>query len=232
MENEDNMCMARATGVSWAKLKRCTCEEWKEVVKNRQGKSNVQLVLENQKVPINYYRDLTRKNLKQQQQLAVASCQLAGIPMERPGSLNDVEAFEQLLGVRVMVVSARLGNKFITAPSSDDRPCIYIYLVDDEHFHAITSIRGFFSARYFCDKCLKHYNNKERHECEIKCIVCKRNLCFDEEPVKCEYCNMTCRSTECYDEHRKVPIHTKGEKKGQPSGPFKMREVVEVPHML
>ena len=30
---------------------------------------------------------------------------------------------------------------------------------------------------------------------------------------------MTCRSTECYEEIRKVPIHTKGEKKGQPRGP-------------
>ena len=218
IENEDNMCMASATGVSWAKLKRCTCEEWKEVVKNRQGKSNLDLILENQKVTKTYYDDLCKKNLKQQKQLAVAFCQYASVNTDRPSSLNDVEAFKELLGVRVMVVSARLGNKFITVPSSDDGPCIYIYLVDDEPFHAITSITGFFSARYFCDKCLKHYNNKERHECEIKCIVCKRNLCFDEEPVKCDDCNMTCRSTECYDEHRKVPMHTKGEKKGQPCG--------------
>jgi hypothetical protein len=47
-----------------------------------------------------------------------------------------------------MVVSARLGNKFITSPSKDKRPCIYLYLVDDDHFHAITNITGFFSAIY------------------------------------------------------------------------------------
>ena len=220
IENDDQLCMARAIRVSWAKLKRCTPEEWKEVTKNRHGKSNLDLILEQQKVPLTYYNDLVNKKRKQQQQqLSEALCQYAGVNTDRPASLNDVEAFEELLGVRVMVVSARLGNKFITAPSSDDRPCIYNYLVDDEHFHAITSITRFYSAMYFCDKCLRHYNNKERHECEIKCIVCKRNLCYDEEPVKCDDCNMTCRSTECYDEHRKVPLHTKGEKKGQPSGP-------------
>jgi hypothetical protein len=28
IENDDQMCMARAIGVSWAKLNRCTPEEW------------------------------------------------------------------------------------------------------------------------------------------------------------------------------------------------------------
>ena len=84
--------------------------------------------------------------------------------MDRPASLNDIEAFEKVLGVRVMVVSARLGNKFITSPSMDERPCIYVYLVDDDHYHAITSITGFFSSVYFCQKCLKHYDHKEDHQ--------------------------------------------------------------------
>ena len=72
--------------------------------------------------------------------------------MGRPASLNDIEAFEKVLGVRVMVVNARLGNKFITSPSTDARPCIYVYLVDDDHYHVITSITGFFSCNYFCQK--------------------------------------------------------------------------------
>ena len=39
-----------------------------------------------------------------------------------------------------------------------------VYLVDDDHFHTITGITGFFSTIYFCERCLKHYNNKEMHE--------------------------------------------------------------------
>ncbi len=100
--------------------------------------------------------------------------------MDRPASLNDVVAFERVLDVRVMVVNARLNNKFVTNPSEDERPCIYIYLLDDDHFHAISSITGFFSAAYFCETCLKHYDHRERHECESYCIVCKTDKCFKQ----------------------------------------------------
>ncbi|MET0103906.1 MAG: DNA polymerase, partial [Sedimenticola sp.] len=220
IENDDNLCMARAIGVCWAKLKRCTPEEWKEVTKQRQGKSNLQLVLEHQKVPLTYYNDIVNKNLKQQGQLAATLCRMAGVPMDRAASLQDIEAFEELLGVRVMVVSAKLGKKFITNPSTDERSCIYVYLVDDDHFHAITSITGFFSAGYFCDKCLYHYNNKERHDCDTSCMVCKRGKCpKTDQPQTCQDCNMDCRSQECFDKHKEVPLHKKGKKKGQPRGP-------------
>ena len=220
IENEDKMCMARAIGVSWAKLKRCTKEEWEEVTKNRQGKSNLELILEYQIAPLSYYNNLVNKKKKHQGQLARALCKMAGVPIDRTASLNDVEAFEEILGVRVMVISARLGNKFITSPSSDERPCIYVYLVDDDHFHAITNITGFFSDSYFCEKCLKHYSNREYHQCAEKCIVCKRDHCpKTNQTLRCTDCNMDCRSDDCYKQHKKVPLHKNGRRKGQPSGP-------------
>ena len=129
IENPDNICMVRAIGVSWAKLMRCTPKEWAEITKSRGNKSNMQLSLEHPKVSKTYYNVLTSKKLKQQGQLAEALCQLAGVSTDRPVSLNDIEAFEEVLGGRVMVVSARLGNMFITSPSNDERPCFYLYLV-------------------------------------------------------------------------------------------------------
>ena len=33
--NDDQLCMARAIGVSWAKLKRCTKEEWTKITKKK-----------------------------------------------------------------------------------------------------------------------------------------------------------------------------------------------------
>ena len=124
--------------------------EWDH--QNRQEKSNLQLILENQKMPESYCKKLCTIQRDVQQKLAEAISHLAGIPVDRPESLNDVEAFERALEVRMMVVSARLGNKVITSPSTDERPCIYMYLVDHDHFHAITSITRFFSAIYFCSK--------------------------------------------------------------------------------
>jgi hypothetical protein len=107
IENDHQMFMARAIRVSWAKLNSCTPEEWKEIAKKRQKKSNVQLILETQQVPESYYKHLRNKQRDEQRQLAVAISQLAEVPLDRPASLNDVDAFEEVLGVRVMVVSAR-----------------------------------------------------------------------------------------------------------------------------
>lgn len=115
--------MATAIVVSWAKLKICTPEEWKAM--GRQKRSNSELVLEHLKVPKSM--NLRKKKQDEQRQLAVAISQLAGVPLDRPESLNDVVKFEKVLGVRVMVVSARVGIKFITSPSTDERPCIYVY---------------------------------------------------------------------------------------------------------
>ena len=220
IDNNDQLCMARAIGVGWAKLNLCTKEEWNDLTQYQKSKSNSELTLEHRKVPESHYINLRNKKSKEQKDLAVAISRLAGVPLDRPASLNDIEAFEEVLNTRVMVVSARLGNKFITSPSTDERPCIYIYLVDDCHFHTISNITGFFSSRYFCPTCLKHYDHKERHECEVTCIVCKTTNCpKTESPVTCDQCHMTCRSTKCYQEHKKVPLHEKGAKKGQVRGP-------------
>ena len=54
----------------------------------------------------------------------------------------------------------------------------------------------------------------------MTCIVCKTTNCSKtESPVTCDQCHMTCRSMKCYQEHKKVPLHEKGAKKGQVRGP-------------
>ena len=195
IENNDQLCMARAIGVCWAKLHQCTREEWNVLTQYQKSKSNLELVLEHRKVPESYYKNLRNKSRREQKDLAVAIPRLAGVPLERSASLNDVEAFEEALNIRVMVVNARLGNKFITSPCTDERPSIYLYLVDDSHFHTISSVTGLFSSKFFCEKCLKHYDQRERHVCETSCIVCKTSNCpKTESPVTCDQCHMTCRS--------------------------------------
>ena len=202
IDNDDQLCMARAIGVGWAKLNQCTKEDWDDLTRSQKFKTNLELVLEHRKVPESYYRHVRTKTRKEQKNLAVALSRLAGVPLDRPASLNDVEAFEEALDIRVMVVSARLGNKFITSPSNDQQLCIYLYLVDDCHYHTISSVTGFFSAGYFCSSCLQHYINKDRHECEVTCIVCKTTDCpKTEAPVTCQKCHMTCRSQKCYQRH-------------------------------
>ncbi len=61
IENEDQLCMARAIGVSWAKLNRCTPEAWKEMPKTDKRKVIIQLSLENNQVPESYFKNLRKK---------------------------------------------------------------------------------------------------------------------------------------------------------------------------
>ena len=188
IDNDDQLCMSRAIGVGWAKLNPCSKEEWEDLTRYQVSKSQLELVLEHRKVLESFYMHLRNKARKEQKNLAVALSQLARVPLDRPASLNNVEAFEEALDIRVMVVSARLGNKFITRPSTNQRLCVYLYLVNDCHYHTISSVTGLFSSRYFCSSCLKHYNNKERHEFEVTCIVCKTTDCpKTEEPMIARY---------------------------------------------
>lgn len=218
IENDDQLCMARAIAVTWAKSNLCTKEEWDTITATRGSKSNLELILEHRRVPESHYKHLCEKSRKTQKDLAVAFCRLAGVPLDRPSSLGDLPAFEDALGVRILVVSARLGNKFLTCAETDhpERPCVYLYLVDDDHFHAITSITGFFSAIYFCRKCLKHYSTREKHQCEIKCIVCKRDHCtVTDSQMTCVDCHMTCRFTH----HQATPKKCPADKKDDPPRP-------------
>ncbi len=95
IENDDQLCMARAIGIAWAKRNRCTPEEWKNVVKERGLNSNLELCLKYGKVPESYYMHLRNKQRKEQRDIAVAISRLANVPIDRPASLNDISAFEE-----------------------------------------------------------------------------------------------------------------------------------------
>ena len=202
IENDDVLCMARSIAVAWAKLHRCSPEEWKTITHERGIQSNLELILKHRKVPKSHYRNILMKPNYQQKELAIAISRLAGVSITRPSTLSDISAFEKVLNIRVMVISAKHGNNFVTPHNINEQPCVYLYLVDDNHFHAISSVTGFFSSTYFCEKCLKHYNNKEKHQCETTCIVCKTTKCPKTvHIIICNKCNMTCRSQDCFDRH-------------------------------
>lgn len=132
---------------------------------------------------------------------------MANLPQTRPLSIRDIDKIEDVLQVRVAVVSAKLGNKFVRIPGNSyiDRPLLYIYLEETKglsHFHAITSIPGCLSSVYFCEKCFKPYNTKANHYCKDFCVACHATQCVETRFRKtCQSCNMTCYSNECYTRH-------------------------------
>jgi hypothetical protein len=91
-------------------------EKMDEYHKSRQNKSNLDFIFKHMQVPENKYKKISSKSRVAPQKIAVGIGQLVRVPLDRQTSLNDIEAFEEALGVRVMVVSAKLGNKFISSP--------------------------------------------------------------------------------------------------------------------
>ena len=134
-------------------------------------------------------------------------------------TLNDIPKFEEAMGLQILVISERHNNKFIyTGTPVEGRKKAYLYLTEEKgipHFHAITKITGFFSRSYFCENCLKPYQERKKHSCLTTCIVCGSGECpKTDNPVVCSNCNMICRSKGCYDRHQQ-PRGTK--KKPLPS---------------
>jgi hypothetical protein len=205
--NDDQMCMARAIGVCWAKANTVTTEEWRTLVGDRGSRSTRELILLHRKVPQWFYITLRMKSRNEQRDFATALCKLAGVATDRPSSIDEIEAFENVLNVRIFVISASMRNKFIRVGNNDhdDRDSLYLYMVKEKgifHYHAITNIVGFFSAIHFCTTCLKPYNQVESHRCATTCIVCKSTECPEtDHPLTCRQCHMTCRSPSCYDRH-------------------------------
>ena len=94
--NNDQLCMARAISVSWAKLNSCSAAEWKDIAQSRGSKTNLELILDHHKVPESHYKNVRQHGRKEQTVSAKAISQLAGVPLNRPASLSDISAFEDL----------------------------------------------------------------------------------------------------------------------------------------
>ena len=226
----DTLCLARSVAVCWAKLNQVSTEEWNRLTTGMRG-STTDLILNIRKVPSWYYQKMLEKKRSNQKDLATKLSNLAGVAIDRPASLNDIPAFENVIDVDILVISARKGNKFLRVPSTDEgeqpatRPKLYLYFLDgrgDEvgHFHAITKITGFFKSSYFCETCLKPFNDKHKHNCTNYCRVCKTKDCkVTETMLSCRHCHMVCRSVECFTRHlEKKP--SKKVKKGEKIRPL------------
>ena len=100
----DQLCMARAIGVAWARQNQVTQEEWKALVGDTQGQSMLDLTLHYRKVPASHFKNLLYKKRKDQYNLAKRLCELTDLPTDRPASINDITRFEELLGVRILVI--------------------------------------------------------------------------------------------------------------------------------
>ena len=206
---EDNMCLYRSIAIAFVKTCRCvSISEWKQCTGSDQT-DMVTKVLKYRSYPLWYYKHMIDKRRKECTAFANRLCTLVGLDSSRAGNIQDIKHFEKLLNLQILVISAKMGNRFIRIGESiTGRKRAYLYLVDTEespHFCTIVNICGFFSAGYFCETCLKPFNNKYAHSCDDNCTVCCTSDCkFSDTMMSCRRCFRTCRSIECFERHKEI----------------------------
>lgn len=93
----------------------------------------------------------------------------------------------------------------------DKQTCIYkgvsnkknIYLLfSNNHYNAITNIKAYFSADYFCHDCLKPFKAVGKHKCDNMCQICNHPKCFLVQSIKCSYCSVFAKSEKCLRFHQ------------------------------
>lgn len=98
-----------------------------------------------------------------QRTLAEELHNLANVPL-RQCDLNDVKTFQSALpGYQINIVSKESFNAIVYQGPEAEK-MIYLYH-HDNHYDVITTMSGFLHRSYFCQKCQKGFNTKEKHIC-------------------------------------------------------------------
>ena len=145
IQNNDNLCLARALVVAIAKI---------------------------EKDP--KYKQLANSNERAQERKARELHEAANVPLG-PCGIPEVELFQKYLtNYEINIVSGNHDNSIIYSPkpsTSNNVTPLYLYL-HDNHYDIITSMPGFLSDVYFCHKCRRSYSHKLNHLCPGMCKSC------------------------------------------------------------
>lgn len=214
MQNDNNLCMPIAIGLCFLKTcKKVDAKNWGLLVRDDKGMV-LDHAIKHRVVPQTYYDNILKiSRKKMQKEMAMRLCEKARVSINRYLGLNDIEPFENLLGVSINVLSNRVGNKFVRVTDDREKPRLYLYHVESKnihHWHGVANIQGFFKASYFCHTCLKPYKNKASHSCATSCDVCLHDNCKKTDvQIGCHSCNRICRSLTCFQRHKTQRIGQK-----------------------
>ena len=176
INNNDNLCLARALVVAIARI---------------------------EKDP--RYDQIRRSNKNIQLQRALELHRAANVPLG-PCGLDEVKLFQKhLTNYEITVVSGDCNDSIIypPEPTDDDNVTpLYLYL-HNKHFDVITSMPGFLCTSYFCHQCRKTYCKTTDHLCEAMCTSCRAFDCVKEgNGMICNECDRWFKSRACYTHHK------------------------------
>ena len=172
INNNDNLCLARALVVAVARI-----ENDPKYTQIRKTQGHIKL------------------------QRALDLHQAANVPLGLCG-LDEVDMFQKYLtNYEITVVSGDHDDSIIYPANPSDKQPIYLYY-HNKHFDVITKMPGFLSVCYFCHKCRKTYSNATDHVCPAMCKSCRSFECVFEQWIDCDECKRKFKSRACYDHHK------------------------------
>ena len=163
IQNNDNLCLARALVVAVAKIENAP-----------------------------NYGNLIRSDRRTQEKEAKKLHAAANVPLGSCG-IPEVKMFQKYLTkYEINIISGNHNNAIIypLKPSTNNNGTpIYLYL-HDNHYDVITSMPGFLSKSYFCHTCRRSYSNKLGHLCKEACKGCRSYDCVVvNADIVCNECN-------------------------------------------
>jgi transposase-like protein len=126
-----------------------------------------------------------RKVRKVQTELAEELRKRLGDYNEEGFTLEDIKNVEELLNIQVKVVCAERFNSMIYSGEEKETK-IYLYK-NSNHFDVINRMKSFLGSIYYCCKCDKPYNNKNKHRCSTRsdgCKLCTKPMLSEEIKIK------------------------------------------------
>ena len=124
-------------------------DRWKQVTKNDPKYMNTFMkVVKHRMTTKSYYKHVSGGK-SYSKTMALTLCREANLSTNKPLTIRDIGALEEVLDVKILVLSAKLGNKFCRVANDPERKNIYLYLTenpsgDGGHFDGIGSIHVFF----------------------------------------------------------------------------------------
>ncbi|KAJ8020849.1 putative DNA polymerase [Holothuria leucospilota] len=185
IQNRDTMCLARALVTARARLE-----------------------YENGDKSVNW--ENIRKGLSEQTRQAKELQTEAGACTTSSNILDDVPKYQNIMTDYQILIVPMTGyrrNGFLFKGPEKSSKKLYI-LFTSNHFHVITSMKGFLECGYFCERCWKGFKTIEHHRCTNMCECCFNNVrdgCSLEKWKECEDCLRWFKSISCYDRHKKAP---------------------------
>ena len=154
-----------------------------------------------------YYANMSKRE-RPQREAALRLIQYVGLHEGPCGNAECRLVQDRLLtdlNVRLVVFSLRRHSGTMFNGPDNLANNIYLYH-NQEHYHMVTSPKGFINCSYFCQLCLKPYEHRGAHRCAMTCFRCHQSdqAACTGPLQQCQKCLCWLAGQDCMMKHQQL----------------------------